>query len=205
MARDHVIDSLTAVRLVSPAAGGRARPLTLLDLGSGGGYPGLPLGIVAGAASVALVDSIGKKARFLDVAARAATAALVDAGEAAPEIAAIAERVETLAGGREHRDRWEVVTARAVAPLAELAELALPLLRIGGRLIAWKRQPGLDEELLPMRHAVRQLGSEPQAVEVHRVELASLADHRLVVVTKTGPTPARFPRPVVERRRGTRP
>jgi 16S rRNA (guanine527-N7)-methyltransferase len=199
IAREHVIDSLTAVSLSHPLDG--LVDGALLDLGSGGGYPGLPLGIVGGAARIALVDSVAKKARFLDVAGNAATAALEAHGERAPRIVALAERAETLAGNPEHRQRWDVVTARAVAALAELVEISLPLLGVGGRLIAWKREPGLDVERAEAASALRALGSDPDAVEVHAVTLEPLADHRLVVVTKTAPTPGRFPRSVAERRR----
>ncbi|MBA2255240.1 MAG: 16S rRNA (guanine(527)-N(7))-methyltransferase RsmG [Chloroflexi bacterium] len=203
VARHHVIDSLTAVALLRGfhPAGRLDGGWTLLDLGSGGGYPGLPLAMVAGARALALVDSVGKKARFLRVAAAAATAGLAAADERAPRVQVLAERGEALARLHEHRERWDVVTARAVGTLAELVELALPLLRVGGRLIAWKRDAGLIDERGPARVMLRALQSSPRALEVHRVPLTALADHRLVVITKSAQTPARFPRSVVERRR----
>lgn len=199
VAREHVIDSLSAVAVLHPRDGRSG--VRLLDLGSGGGYPGLPLGVVIGAREVALVDSIRKKAAFLEVAAAAATRSLLEAGEPAPHMSAPAERAESIARRPEHRERWDVVSARAVSHLADLVELALPLLRVGGRFIAWKGVAGLEEELRAARAALVRSGSDPRAVELHAVPVPELADHRLVAIHKTGPTPLHYPRPVVERRR----
>jgi 16S rRNA (guanine527-N7)-methyltransferase len=88
------------------------------------------------------------------------------------------------------------VTVRAVASLPELIELAFPLLRVGGRLVAWKREP-LAEELIAGRNAARALGGE---VEVREVPVRALAERRLIVVTKLRPTPRRYPRSPAERR-----
>ncbi len=137
IALEHVADALTALAPLA-TAGVAGRP-GLLDLGSGAGYPGLPLGLALPAGRLTLVDSIGKKARFLQVAGDAALAAMTAAGEPVPELEVVAERAEAMAREGRHRGRHDVVTARAVGPLAELAELALPLLRPGGLLVAWKR------------------------------------------------------------------
>ena len=102
-----------------------------LDLGSGGGYPGLPLALALPAERALLVDSIAKKAAFLEVA--------VAAAGVAGRVEIAAARAESLAADRRHRERWPAVTVRAVASLAELVELAFPLLAPGGVLVAWKR------------------------------------------------------------------
>lgn len=203
MAREHVTDSLTAWPLLRATA-------SLLDLGSGAGYPGLPLALVLPVPRVALVDSIGKKVRFLDAAAEAALQELRAAGQRdshpwdrpVPDIAALSARAEDLARDGAHREAWEVVTARAVAPMAELVELCLPLLRRGGRLVAWKRDDGagsLERELAAAR-SIGQLcgGASPS---IHRVTARGLEDHRLVVIAKQRATPREFPRHVAERRR----
>ncbi len=88
--------------------------------------------------------------------------------------------------------------ARAVAELAELSELSLPLLRIGGLLVAWKRRP-LDDELARAEPALRQLGGRIAAVEP--VAVPGLEDHVLVVVEKIAETPPEFPRDPAARRR----
>jgi 16S rRNA (guanine527-N7)-methyltransferase len=175
--RLHVADSLAALPLL------RARGATrLLDLGSGGGYPGLPLAIALPAAAL-LVDSIGKKTRFLDTA----VAAIGLAGR----VAVATARAETLAADRVHRERWPVVTVRAVARLDELVELAFPLLAVGGVLVAWKRGD-LAGELAAARRAADALGGG--AIVAERVAVAGLDDHRLVVVEKGGPTAPGWPR-----------
>lgn len=186
VAREHVLDSLAAVALLRRHGASR-----LLDLGSGGGFPGLPLAVGVPAAETLLVEPIGKKAAFL----RTSVAALTMEAS----IGVAAARAEALAHDRHHRGRWPIVTARAVAELAELAELALPLLARGGLLVAWKRVP-IEAELDRARTAVDALGGE--IVEVAPVAVAGLDDHRLVIVWKGRPTPDRYPRdPGLRRRR----
>jgi 16S rRNA (guanine527-N7)-methyltransferase len=200
VARRHVVDSLSAVRLLE--ALGRP-PASLLDLGSGSGYPGLPLAAALPLARVALLDSVGKKARFLGVAGSAVLASLQDGGWD-PRIEAIAERAEDLAEEPDEREHWDVVTARAVGALAEVLELALPLVRVGGHVVAWKREEehgGLLAELRAAGSIIRAAGGGRPAV--HVVDAPSLPGHRLVVVPKDRPTPGGFPRPAGIRRRRT--
>jgi len=186
--RLHVLDSLTAVPVL------RSRGVDgILDLGSGGGYPGLPLAVALPARRALLVDSIGKKAAFL----RTAVAALDLAG--AVDVAST--RAETLAVDRVHRGRWPAVVARAVADLAELAELALPLVCVGGVLVAWKRGP-LDAELAAAADAIAALGGGEPAVE--SIAVPGLVSHRLVIVPKLRATPSRFPRDPATRARDRR-
>jgi 16S rRNA (guanine527-N7)-methyltransferase len=201
VARRHVCDALSAVpHLLDRLAEGG----TLLDLGSGAGYPGLPLAGAMPLSRVALVESVAKKARFLEVAAAAVSASLAPtSGDAAPAIEVLPERAEDLAEEGRHRARWEAVTARAVGSLAEVVELGLPLLREGGWLVAWKResQPGqLGAELRGAGRILRVIGGgRPQVLSVPGT---SLAGHRLVIVRKERASPQGFPRPASVRRRG---
>jgi 16S rRNA (guanine527-N7)-methyltransferase len=203
VARRHVCDSLSAVPVITdrlPAG------TSLLDLGSGAGYPGLPLAAALPLAHVGLLDATTKKARFLAVAAQAVEAELHEgrsgSDEGAPSIEAIAERAEDLADDAGSRAAWDVVTARALGPLAEVVELALPLAREGGLVMAWKREDeraGLSVELRDSGSVIRACGGgRPEVVPVGA---ASLAGHRLVLVHKLRPTPASYPRPVSLRRR----
>ncbi|CAN5624548.1 hypothetical protein BH23CHL8_BH23CHL8_09440 [soil metagenome] len=197
----HVCDSLSAVpHLAARLAGGD----TLLDLGSGAGYPGLPLAAALPLARVALVESVGKKARFLRVAAAAVTGQLAESKpEAAPTIEVFPERAEDLAEDAAHRGTWGVVTARAVGSLAEVVELGLPLLREGGWLVAWKRESetlALQAELRDAGPILRLTGGGRPGVV--RVPASSLAEHRLVFVRKDRSTPATFPRLAGVRKRG---
>ncbi|MGZ3631427.1 MAG: 16S rRNA (guanine(527)-N(7))-methyltransferase RsmG [Candidatus Limnocylindrales bacterium] len=206
LALAHVADSLAGLPLLRRSL--PAQP-ALLDLGSGGGFPGLPLAIVLPAGRLALVDSIGKKARFLEVAATAVRAAQLAAGEPALEIEVHAVLAEALAEEPAQRASWDVVTARAVGSIAEVAELGLPLLRRGGRLVAWKRDRGdgaLERELAAAEALIRAAGGgRPEALAVTGPgadpALAVLAEHRLVVLVKESATPRHFPRSPAERRR----
>jgi 16S rRNA (guanine527-N7)-methyltransferase len=185
----HLLDSLSAVPVLREHGAAR-----FVDLGTGAGFPGLPLALAVPAEDALLIDSVAKKVRFVEVAIGAAGASGVRTA---------ATRAETLAAATAARDGWPVVTARAVAELAELAELALPLLARGGVLVAWKRgDPGAGPfaaELERARAAVDALGGA--TIEVRPVPVAALADHRLVVIRKIGPTPAGYPRDPAARRR----
>ena len=205
-ARAHVLDSLAAVPPLRALSG--VRP-TLLDIGSGPGYPGLPLAIALPARRAALVDSIGKKAAFLEAVAQSAMAALRAAHQPAPEIVALRERVEDLADEADHRETWDLVTARAVGSVAEVAELGLPLTRVGGHVVAWKRDSGdgaLKIEMDAARDLIRAAGgAAPQTVQLPGSERTGLHGHCLVVIAKRRPTPLRYPRPAGERKRAALP
>ena len=199
----HICDSLSAVPRLAELAG---PGVTLLDIGSGGGYPGLPLAAALPLARLGLLDSVGKKARFLAVAGAAVAAILIDGdGESAPVIEAIPERAEDLAEEPDQRGAWDIVTARAVGSLAEVIELSLPLTREGGWVVAWKR----EEERGGLRAELRDAGSIIRATgggrpEVISIDASFLPGHRLVVVPKERPTPASYPRPAAMRKRRKR-
>lgn len=185
VALGHVVDSLSALPLL------RERGIErFIDLGSGGGYPGLPLAAALPAARALLVDPIAKKAGFLGTVISAIGL------EGVAEAAAV--RAEALAGDPRHRGRWPAVMARAVAGLADLVELAFPLLAPGGILVAWKRGD-LAAELAAAQRALSALGGG--RLEVHPVRVPGLQDHRLVVATAQGATPDGFPRDPGTRRR----
>ncbi|MCI0583668.1 MAG: 16S rRNA (guanine(527)-N(7))-methyltransferase RsmG [Chloroflexi bacterium] len=188
----HVADSLAATDAI------RSGPhATLLDLGSGGGYPGLPLAAVLPETRVLLVDSTAKKVAFLDAARRALGLAV--------RVEVAAARAESLrrppgpVPGRDVGSGWDVVTARAVGPLADLIELALPLLATGGRLVAWKRGDISTELAAGARAAAALGGSMPVAELVP--EALGLAGHALVVVGRESPTPEGYPRDPGARKR----
>jgi 16S rRNA (guanine527-N7)-methyltransferase len=173
--RTHVADSLVALELDD------VRDAHLFaDLGAGAGFPGLPLAVALPDAEVVLVESVGRKCAFIESAATAAGLANVEV---------VADRVESWRAGVGTRD---VVTARALAPLAVLAEYAAPLLRQGGALVAWKGRRDAQEER-DAAVAAAELGLTVE--EVRAVAPYVGADHRhLHVLRKVAPTPARFPR-----------
>ncbi len=202
VARRHTCDSLSAsLRLTELATPG----CTLLDIGSGGGYPGLPLAAALRVSRVGLLDSVAKKARFLGVAGAAVAMTLADEEPAEPLIEAISERAEDLAEEPEHRGAWDIVVTRAVGSLAEVIELSLPLAREGGVVVAWKREEergGLGAELRDAGSIIRAAGGGRP--EVVAVTATFLPRHRLVIVPKERPTPASYPRPAGVRKRRKR-
>lgn len=174
----HFVDSLTCLR-----GGYLAGPLTTLDLGTGGGFPSLPLAIAQPELQITPLDSIRKKIDFVRE-----TAHILGLTQISP----IVGRAETLGQDPAYRAQFDRVMARAVAALPILAELALPLLKEGGVLVAQKG-PITSEELQAGRQAAATLGG--RILEVESFELPFLGDARtLIVVEKVGPTPAKYPR-----------
>lgn len=174
VATAHVIDSLAALPLLRELGASG-----ILDIGSGGGFPGLPLAVALPAERTLLVESIGKKARFLETA----VADLVALGALrAGAVSVAATRAEVLGGDPAHRGRWPVVVARAVTSLGDLVDLAVPLLAPGGRLVAWKRGD-LADEIAAAERRLRSLGGGGIVlVDPPGAEAAGLPGHRLVVV-----------------------
>lgn len=179
VARLHLLDSLSALPLldsIAPSAG--------LDLGSGGGVPGLVLALARPDIRWTLVDSVGKKCDAMRGFADA-----LGLGS----VAVIAERAEILGRDPRHRERYDLVTARACASLPVLAEYALPLVAMGGALVAWKGPlTSGDDETVRGTAAAELVGGGPP--EIHATGIAALGDRRLVVVPKMRSTPAGFPR-----------
>jgi 16S rRNA (guanine527-N7)-methyltransferase len=186
----HVVDSLAAVPVLLARRVNGARIRALLDLGSGGGFPGIPLAAVLLLERAALVESVGKKAAFLATA--------VEATGLAPRVAAVTARSEELARDPRHRERWPAVTARAVGGLDELVELAFPLLVPGGVLVAWKGGDIVEETAAAQRALAAMGGGQ---IEALTVAAKGLEAHRLVVITKRGRTADGFPRDPAARRR----
>ncbi len=164
--RRHVEDALTAADLVAEDA------RTLVDVGSGGGSPGIPLALELGL-DATLLEATRPKAAFLRRVA----------AEIGLEAQVVHARSEEYARG-EGRDRFDLAVARALAPPPVALELCLPLVRPGGRLIVWTG----DIRTTSLDGVAAALAAE--VVDVHRVDDA----RRLVVVGKLGPTPERFPR-----------
>jgi 16S rRNA (guanine527-N7)-methyltransferase len=171
----HVADSLVALQLPELRAAGR-----IADLGAGGGFPGLALAVALPAADVTLVESVGRKCDFMTRAA--AEAELTNAR-------AVHARAEQWAEGIGEND---VVVARALAPLAAIAEYAAPLLRDGGTVIAYKARRDREEEDAGAL-AADELGLSVGAV-IAVDPYPGAGERHLHVFTKTGPTPNRFPR-----------
>ncbi len=155
---------------------------TLCDVGSGAGFPGLPLAIARPDIHVVLMDSLGKRVKFLQ--------SVIDRLHLNAE--AVHTRAEDAAKLPAFRDRFDLATARAVAALPVLCELVLPFVAPGGRFISYKG-PSLSEELEQSGAILTRMRS--RAVAEHSVLIPGRDwDHRLCVIEKNGKTPASFPR-----------
>jgi len=181
----HFLDSLTAAMPLLDQLRAHA-PLRLVDVGSGGGMPGLPLKIAFPHLRVTLVESIGKKAAFL----RATVQAL-----GLRDVEVVAERAETVAREPEHRDAYDWATARAVGSLPVVVELCAPFLAPGGLLVA-QRSGDLDTQLTqaaPAFKALRLWSRVPIWLDLPGLG-ADGGRRGLIVGEKYAPTPALYPR-----------
>jgi len=172
---DHLADSLVALDLECVRSATR-----IADLGAGAGLPGLPLAISLPDAEAALVESNARKCDFLRRTCEACSVGNAEVVNARAE------------EWRDGAAACDLVVARAVAPLAVVAEYAAPLLRVGGSLVAWRGRRDVAEEALAAA-AAAQLGLELLA-PVSVVPYPGALHRHLHVVVKTGPTPPRFPR-----------
>ena len=173
----HVEDSLTGLEVAE-----LQRAERIADVGSGAGFPGLVLAVALPKAEVELIESVGRKCEFMGRAIAAAgigNARVVNA------------RSEEVAAG-EGRESYDAVTARAVGRLSTLAELASPLLREGGVLVAWKGKRDAAEEEQLTRAADRLAMRPEQILDVG--DRAGSKHRHLHVLRKLGPTPVRLPR-----------
>lgn len=174
----HFLDSLSCLLALKPRPGDK-----LVDVGSGAGFPGIPLRIACPQIELVLVESIGKKADFC----RHIVELLGLDG-----VQVVQARAELIGRSAEHRGRYDWAVARAVARLPVLLEYLLPLLRVGGAAIAQKGESG-PTEAKQAQPALEILGGELQ--QVIPVELPGASEaHYLIVVTKINETPAKYPR-----------
>lgn len=155
---------------------------SVVDVGCGAGFPGMPLHILCPSCELTLLDSLGKRIRFLQ--------GCIDAMNLS-NIEAVHARAEEFAA--KHREQYDFAVSRAVAQLNVLAELSLPLVKQGGVFIAMKSKD-TDEELERAKKAIRLLGGEIEKVVDYTIPNTDIT-HRLVVIRKKNHTPKQYPRP----------
>jgi 16S rRNA (guanine527-N7)-methyltransferase len=175
--RVHVADSLTGLELAQLATAQR-----IADIGSGAGFPGLVLAVALPMSQVDLIESVGRKCAFIQ-------RAIDDAGIGNARV--INARSEDLASG-EGRESYGAVTARAVGRLSTLAELASPLLKENGVLVAWKGKRDPDEEF-QLANAAETLAMQPEEIR-HVGPYAGSTHRHLHLIRKSGSTPEKLPR-----------
>ena len=171
----HLLDSLALTGL----AGLEGR--TVVDVGTGAGFPGVPLAIARPSARVTLLDSLGKRVDFLRESCR--TLGL-------DNVECVHGRAEEFAG--ERRETFDLAVSRAVAALPVLCELCLPLVKVGGAFWAMK-SVDTEEEISASKTAVKVLGGRIQAVSDYTIPTTEVV-HRVVCIQKTAPTPEKYPK-----------
>ena len=180
--RAHFLDSLTLVPLLKRRLPDVRR---VVDVGTGGGFPGVPIKLAMPGLHLVLVEATQKKADFLRWL-------VAELGLADVEV--LAQRVEEVAHQPPYREGFDAATARALGSLPAVLELTLPLCRIGGLVIA-PRRGGVAVEVAGSAHALEALGGRLEAVEPVTVTVPGLqAGSELVVIEKVAPTPDRYPR-----------
>ena len=166
----------------APLAGDFPAIETAVDVGSGAGFPGIPLAILMPGARFTLIDSLGKRVEFLNEVISALGL----------NARALHLRAEDAARREDLREAFDLATARAVAPMNVLCEYLLPFVKVGGRALALKG-PGLDEELDAAQNALALLGGQ-----IERVQPLPMPgrdwDHRAAWIGKVAPTPDKYPR-----------
>lgn len=175
----HFLDSLSVVKACPMRPG-----LRVIDVGSGAGFPGLPLALVYPEIHVTLLESTGKKIAFLDHVIQALSL---------QNCVTLNARAEDAGHLRDQRAAYDLVVARAVARLPALLEYLLPLAKVGGRCVAMKGAATAQSEVDDARNALRTLGGK--LLSIQSVALPNVAEaHALVVIEKTAHTPTAYPR-----------
>jgi len=172
---NNILDSLLFTGVIASASEAISNgPPRVLDLGSGCGCPAIPLKIALPNLDITMIDSVNKKVEFLNDTIK--TLGLEN-------IKAIHTRIEDFP----RRGAFDIVTARAVAPLPTLIEYALPFLKVGGSLLAFKGSKWQDE-IEASKNALKILGGEVKEVKVHS------ESRSLIIIKKTHPTDKKYPR-----------
>lgn len=170
----HFVDSLTILSEEKPEG-------SLIDVGTGAGFPGLPLLIASDNLDVTFLDSTGKKIRFIET--------VLD------ELGLVADtfnlRAEEAAKNEFLRESFDYATARAVSNLRDLSEYCLPFVKVGGKFISMKSAK-TDEEIKDAKEAIKVLGGE--ITKINSFELADCGERTLVFIKKVRHTPTKYPR-----------
>lgn len=174
--RKHFADSLSLIKYMPLTSGTR-----MIDVGTGAGFPGLPLAIICPDVRVTLMDSLNKRIRFLE--------GLIDEMKL-ENVTAVHARAEELAFDQAYREFFDLAVSRAVANMSTLLEYTLPFVKTGGRFAAYKSLKG-EDELEAAKKALYLLGGKTDKVETF--DLFGM-ERSLIIIKKTAVTPRTYPR-----------
>lgn len=173
----HFLDSLSIAELIPDET------KTLIDVGTGGGFPGIPLKVIRDNLKVTLLDSLDKRVKFLNE---------ICSNLMLKDIVSVHGRAEDFGVDKKYRERFDFVTARAVANLPVLLEYCLPFVSIGGMFIAMKG-PDAKEELKESQKALDILGGEIEDVKIFTLPNSDI-ERYLILIKKCRHTPTNYPR-----------
>lgn len=155
----------------------------IIDIGTGGGFPGVPLKIINKDLEVVLLDSLKKRLKFLDIVIEKLKL---------ENIYTIHGRAEELSRNKDHREKYDIAVSRAVASLDTLVEYSLPFVKVGGHFIAMKG-PEISEELNDAANGIEVLGGKVIKKEKITLPLSDI-EHSLIIIEKIKGTPTKYPR-----------
>ena len=173
----HFLDSLNA------SAGMIKDGMSVIDVGTGAGFPGLPVKIANRDISLTLVDSLNKRINFLNE---------VISALGLTDVTTVHSRAEDLAVNKDYREKYDMCVSRAVANLTTLCELCLPFVKVGGYFVSLKG-PKAEEELAMANKAIGILGGKLERIENYDLSDTDLS-HNIVVIKKISHTPTKYPR-----------
>lgn len=172
----HFIDSLTILKYFEDKE-------TVIDVGTGAGFPGIPIKIMKENVKVTLLDSLNKRINFLNE--------VIEQLEL-ENIETVHSRIEDFGRNKKNREKFDVVTSRAVANLTTLSEYMVPLTKIGGKCICMKGV-NVEEEIVKSKNAIKILGGE--IVKIEKLKLPEeKSDRNIIIINKQKNTPAKYPR-----------
>jgi len=172
----HFVDSLTIAKHIQKGA-------TLVDVGTGAGFPGIPLKIYRKDIKVTLVDSLNKRIHFLDEVIKQLKL---------EEITTIHSRAEEFGRNKKYREKFEVATSRAVANLSTLSEYLIPLIKKGGMCLCMKGSD-VEEELEKGKKAIKILGGKIESIDCFCLPKSDMK-RNVILIKKVENTPAKYPR-----------
>ena len=172
----HFIDSLTINKYLKENS-------TLADVGTGAGFPGIPLKILRPDIKITLVDSLNKRINFLNEVIEKLNL---------ENIVTVHSRIEDFGKNKNYREKFDYVTARAVANLAVLSEYLIPIAKIGGKCVCMKGS-NVEDEITSAKNAISVLGGKLESVDEFKLPDSDIS-RNIIVLGKVKNTPARFPR-----------
>lgn len=176
--KKHFIDSIKAFK-----AEAFKKCSTIIDVGTGAGFPGIPIAIMRPDAQITLLDSLNKRVNFLNA---------VISSLSLKNVTAIHGRAEEEARKKQYREKFDIATSRAVANMSSLSEFCIPFVKVSGYFIPLKG-PAVEEELKVAGNAIKTLGGEFKEIIKVQIEDSDLM-HNLVVIKKVTSTVATYPR-----------